>query len=72
MTLTITIYERRTRVLDHVFYGRSKRYVIGLVTAHQQTDTFFRAATATSIKSGPWTFGSFHGIPLSAEWTWGQ
>lgn len=63
MQLSIDIFENneRTPVLTHTFYGKTAAEINSVVAAHQQTDSFFRAALTT---------GKFNGIKLSTQTRW--
>ncbi|MGH7744395.1 MAG: hypothetical protein ACREQ5_06175, partial [Candidatus Dormibacteria bacterium] len=49
MRLQVDIYENQatTPILTHIFYGKDKNEIDGVVKAHMQTDSFFRAALTT-------------------------
>lgn len=63
MQLSIDIFENneRTPVLTHTFYGKTADEINGIVAAHQQTDSFFRAALTT---------GRFNNIKLTTKSRW--
>lgn len=63
MQLSIDIFEdgARTPVLTHTFYGRTAADINDIVLAHQQTDSFFKAAMTT---------GKFRGMTLTTKNRW--
>jgi len=48
-------------VLSHVFYGDTREYIEGIVKAHAETDSFFRASITTH---------RFQGMKLTNIYDW--
>lgn len=63
MQLAIDIFENGARepILTHTFYGRTAADIKAIVAAHQQTDSFFKAALTTK---------KFQGMTLSTRSRW--
>lgn len=63
MQLSIDIFEDNAAkpVLTHTFYGKNAQEIKDIVAAHQQTDSFFKAALTT---------GKFRGMKLTTRSRW--
>jgi hypothetical protein len=61
VALVVRTFENGRLVLEHQFFGATKRQALAIYGAHLKTDSFLRAAS---------TVQNWHGIPLKNESHW--